>query len=76
MQRFNEELRIIQKNIGNNIHETRLRKKITLNRLSRLTGLSMRLIDQYEMGKNNLRIRELFKISSALDVEIEHLLEK
>ena len=32
MQEFNDELRIIQKNIGNNIHEIRIKKRITLNR--------------------------------------------
>ncbi len=62
--------------IGQNIHGVRMSKKMTLRKLSELSGISMNLLDFYEMGKFEIRLNELYRISCALDVELEKLFPK
>ena len=61
--------------IGQNIHHHRRKKKIPLPRLARLTSLSELLIDHYELGKNEVRLDHLLKISCALNVGLESLMK-
>jgi len=68
-----EDLRNLRKTIGNNIHKERALRKITLDRLSRLTGIRMKKLDQYELGKNMVRLEEIFLIAHNLSVAAEKL---
>lgn len=62
--------RQLRRTIGSNIHALRLERGVTLHRLSLLTGISIELLDQFEMGKNEIALRELLKISCVLGVEV------
>jgi transcriptional regulator with XRE-family HTH domain len=66
-------LRHLRFTIGNNIHSLRVKRKMPLSKLAQLTGMPERLLDQYEMGKNEIHLNALFKISCALEVGIEKL---
>ena len=63
------------KTIGQNIHKTRLYRKCTLKKLSRRTGLNIATIDKYEMGRTQLHIKDLLKISLALETKLENLIK-
>lgn len=75
MQKANQELHHLQKTIGQNIHNIRCKKKLTLKKFSRLTGISINLLDQYELGKNHIHLNELVRIASALNTKIEFLMQ-
>lgn len=60
--------------IGQNIQHHRSRKKMTLGKLARLTGIPEWLLDHYELGKNELRLPQLLRIACILDVEVRELL--
>jgi len=75
MQNKTEDLRNLRKTIGNNIHKERALRKVTLARLSRLTGIRMKKLDQYELGKNMVRLEEVFFIARSLGVAAEKLFE-
>ena len=64
------------KKIGQNIHNNRMQKKYSLKKLSRLTGLNIETIDCYEMGRTQIHIKELMKISLALRIKLENLLKQ
>lgn len=68
-------LRHLRLTIGQNIHRLRARQKIPLRKFARLTGLSERLLDHYELGKNEIGLDEMLKIACALGVEVKQLLE-
>ena len=68
-------LRQLRFTIGQNIHILRLRKKMTLQKLSKISGISENLLDQYELGKNEISLYELLKISYALKSEIKKIIE-
>jgi len=61
--------------VGNNIHRLRRGKKLTLKKLARETAIFEELLDQYELGKNELRLRELIKIACILEVEVAELIK-
>lgn len=60
--------------IGKNIHYHRSRQKLPLRRLAKLAELPMLLLDHYELGKNEILLDHLLRISCALNVELEALL--
>jgi len=64
-----KEMRQIKAIIGRNIHILRLKRKFTLKKLSRLSGISADKIDYFEMGKNNIDILSIVKISNILKIE-------
>jgi transcriptional regulator with XRE-family HTH domain len=68
-------LRHLRATIGNNIRHHRTQQKLTLHKLARHTGIPPWLLDQYELGKNEIRLDELLKISYALDVEVHGLMQ-
>lgn len=70
MNNITKELRLLRKNIGKNIHDIRLKKKITLEKLSNYTKISTRLLDHYEMGKGEIGFNQLLKICLALKVGV------
>ncbi len=55
------------------IRKIRLAKKITLQNLSKKTGLSASFLSQVERGESNMTITSLKKIASALGVSIKNL---
>lgn len=67
-------LRHLRFTIGNNIHHHRVKQKISLQKLSRLSGVPEYLLDHYEIGKNEIALEELFRISCVLEVKIEKLM--
>lgn len=69
---LNETLKII----GHNIHNARLHRNYTLKKLSRLTGLNIITIDKYEMGRTHFNIKDLMKISLALEIKLEKLIKQ
>ena len=68
-------LRHLRLMIGQNIHHQRTTQKLPLRKLAKLTGLSENLLDQYELGKNDIRLDALLKIACALEVDAEKLLD-
>lgn len=67
-------LRHIRFTIGQNIQRRRVRQKLTLRKLSRLTGLPEERLDHYELGKSNLDFAHLVKIACVLEVAVTELL--
>ena len=68
-------LRALRADIGRNIHDSRRKRKLVLSKLARLSGICEDLIDRYELGKNEIRLDELLRISCALNVPFARLLE-
>ena len=68
-------LRHLRFTIGQNIHRHRSQQKLPLSKLARLTGVPELLLDHYELGKSEIRLDELLKISCTLEVNIQELLE-
>ena len=67
-------LRQTRSTIGQNIHAARLQRKMTIRKLSLLSGIPEHRLDQYELGKNEIRLDELLKLACALKSEIKKLL--
>lgn len=55
--------------IGQTIQRHRVAQKMTLTKLSRLTGISENKLDQYELGKNEISLQELLKVTCVLKIE-------
>jgi len=55
--------------IGQNIHRHRSQQKLPLRKLARLTSINESRLDQFELGKNAIRMDELLKIACVLGVE-------
>lgn len=60
--------------IGQNIHKRREQRKITLEKLSALSGVEPWRIDHYELGKSNIPLQDLLRIACALKIDIRELL--
>ena len=63
-----KKLRHLSRRIGRNIHLLRDEQKLTLQKLAGQTRISIVTLDHFELGKNEMTLRELFKIASALGV--------
>lgn len=74
MQYSTHLLRHLRFTIGQNIHRRRAQQKLPLRKLARLTGVPERLLDHYELGKNEIGLDELLKIACALEIEIKELI--
>lgn len=61
--------------IGKRISEIRNKNKQTLDDLEFMTGIDSSDINKYELGKINLTIKTLIKLSSALKVKPKDLLD-
>ena len=68
-------LRHLRLTIGHNIHQRRCDQRLTLRKLSRLTGISEVLLDHYELGKNEIALDEMLKIACALGVPVMELMQ-
>lgn len=60
--------------IGNRVRETRHRKGITQEQLSKITGFSQPHIGHVESAKTKVSLPTLVKIANALDVTLDYLL--
>lgn len=69
-------IKIKQEDIGKRIKLIRKRRGMTLENLYKKTNLSVPLLSQIEHGLVNLSIANLWKISQALEVEIEYFFQK
>lgn len=58
------------------IKEVRLKNKITIQELSKLTGLSLASISMYESGKRIPSAENIHKIANALNISIDELFEE
>jgi transcriptional regulator with XRE-family HTH domain len=66
-------LRQLRRIIGNNIRNQRLKRNMTLAKLSRLTNYSMNRLDMFEMGKDEIELHYLSRLSIALNCDISIL---
>ena len=66
----------IKNMIGKNIRDLRLKGRISQDRLSKLTDLSLNTIVKVESGRNpNPTIETLLKIAASLNVEVNDLIK-
>jgi len=63
----------LRKTIGINIQHRRRLRGMTLIAMSRQTGISVRKLDCYEMGKCAFHLEVLFHISCALHTKMNEL---
>ncbi|MGH1374912.1 MAG: helix-turn-helix domain-containing protein [Alphaproteobacteria bacterium] len=66
----------LRQTIGENIHRTRKRRKVTLTKLSKQTNIPYQKLDGYEIGKYELCLVHLLPIANALSVDVKALLRK
>lgn len=62
-------LRQTRATIGRKIHYLRQQKKLPLCKLARLTSIDPMRIDQFELGKHEIRMEEILKIAWAMKVK-------
>ena len=67
-------LRHLRFTIGRNIRARRTAQKLTLRKLARLTSIDEHRIDQFELGKNEIRLDELLKLACVLEVEVGEMM--
>lgn len=60
-------LRDTRRAIGRDLHAARLAKRMTLQKLSRLTGIPVQKLDWYELGKGEISLEELLKLGCVLE---------
>ena len=75
MQYSTHLLRHLRHTIGQNIHSLRVQQKLPLTKFASATGISERLLDHYELGKNDINLMILLKIACALEVEVSELMQ-
>ena len=61
-------------NIGRNIHDLRVARKLPLDKLLRLCGLGVGRIDRLEMGKGYVEFYHVARLALALRVDVSVLL--
>ena len=62
------QLRALRQRIGRNIHDLRLKRKPTLEKLSRLSGLHPDTLDRLEMGKNEIGLDHIVRLAAAFKI--------
>jgi HTH-type transcriptional regulator, competence development regulator len=62
--------------VGSEIRKGRLAAGLNLHELARLCGISAPALSLIENGKRDLRVSSLFRIASALRLEVANLLEE
>lgn len=61
--------------IGDNIRKFRKEKGYTQKQLAEKAGIATITLQQYELGKREPKLEQLLKISTALQIDINFLLE-
>lgn len=75
MQYNSDMLRHLRRTIGRNIHAARLRQKMPLKKLARVSGVPEEKLDLYELGKSEITLQELLRVSCAIGASPLALLE-
>ncbi len=57
--------------IGGNLHALRLARRMKLEKLSRLSGLSVGIIDEIELGRGSADLHAMLRLCAVLDVPFE-----
>jgi transcriptional regulator with XRE-family HTH domain len=70
-----DSIRCLRRMIGKNIHRLRSRQKTPLRKLSKISGVPEWLLDHYELGKNEISLDQMLKISCALHVSVTDLIK-
>jgi transcriptional regulator with XRE-family HTH domain len=60
--------------VGTNLHRHRVRRGLSLDRLSRLSGVSRAMLSQIELGRSTPTINVLWRISKALELPFSALI--
>ena len=60
--------------VGANMHDLRMKRNLTLDQLARMTGLSRSLLGQIEIGKAHPNVNQVWRIAQAFDVQFSALL--
>jgi len=60
--------------VGGNMRDLRMKRNLTLDQLSRTTGLSRSLLGQIELGKAHPNVNQVWRIAQAFDVPFSALL--
>lgn len=74
MQYSTHLLRHLRFTIGQKIREYRTKQKLTIFQLARLTDIPPASLDHYELGRNEINLNELFKLSCVFEVDVKELL--
>ena len=65
----------IGKSLANNLYKRRIKKDLTAEKLSELSGVNVRQISLIENEKVMPNLRTLEKLALALDTKVFHLLK-
>ncbi len=68
-------LMTIQEKFGRNVSRKRKRNKISQEEFARLSGVERSYISSIERGNRNVSISVAYKISQALEVSIDDLIQ-
>ena len=60
--------------LGQSVRYLRLKNSISQEELAFQAGLNLNSISTFERGINNIKIKNLYKIAQALDVDITEIL--
>lgn len=60
--------------LGQSVRYLRLKKEMSQEELAFASGLNLNSISTLERGLNNMKIKSLYKIASALDMDITEIL--
>jgi transcriptional regulator with XRE-family HTH domain len=74
MQYTTQLLRRLRFIIGRNIHTMRLKHKMPLRKLARLSSINEVRLDHFELSKNEVRLDELLKIACVFGVGVQELM--
>lgn len=69
-------LRDLRRRIGGNIYGWRARRRLTLEVLARRTGLSVATIDRLEIGRGDIGLDHMLRLSIALGIGVEELVRE
>jgi transcriptional regulator with XRE-family HTH domain len=64
----------LRQTIGGNLRNLRMKRKLSLRKLAKLSEMPEFLLDHYEVGKGNMSLVELLKIASAMKCTIGQIL--
>ncbi len=66
----------ILKNIGKNIRIFRKERKLTIDKLAEMSGLSSKYLQSVEVGVRNISIKNLGRVTIALNLNFRFLISK
>lgn len=67
---------LLNKNVGSEIKKEREKQNLTLDQLSKKSGVSKQNIYYYEIGRNRIKVDKFFKICEGLGINAIEILEK